>query len=99
METKQKKNKVTFKLTASEIRNIYKDYSFDTSDILAYDDDTKELLEAYNNNLTQPEKVILQLYAEFQSQRKVASLLNVSRTTVVKELNIIRNKILYGNNN
>jgi transcriptional regulator of aromatic amino acid metabolism len=98
MEKNKKKNKITFKLSPSEIRNIYKDYTFDTSDILNYDDTTKHLLDAYDNNLTQPEKVILQLYAEFQSQRKVASLLNVSRTTIVKELNIIRKKILYGNN-
>lgn len=94
-----KTQKIKFNISPAELREIYKDYEFDTNDILNYDDETKSILESYNNNLTAPERIILQLYAEFQSQRKVAQLLNVSRTTIVKELNKIRNKILDNDNN
>lgn len=90
--------KVQFNITPSEIREIFKEYEFDTSDILQYDDETKKILDSYDTNLTQAEKIILQLYAETQSQRKTASILNVSRTTIVKELNNIRQKILNNEN-
>lgn len=89
----KKEKKIKLNISPEEIRGIYKDYTFDL-ECMDYDDDQLKLLKSYTDNLTQPEKVILQLYAEFNSQRKVASLLNVSRTTIVKSLNQIRNKIL-----
>lgn len=84
--------KHTIKLTPEEIRCIYKDYQFDL-DSLEYDDETLALFTSFNK-LTEAEKIIMELYAEFSSQRKVADLLNVSRTTIVKSLNAIRKKIL-----
>lgn len=83
------------KLTPEEIRGIYKDYDFDLTS-MDYDDEQLKLLTNFQN-LTQAERIIMALYAEFSSQRKTANLLNVSRTTVVKCLNNIRKKILYDN--
>lgn len=94
MRKVKKNQKIEFKITPSELRNIHKDFDFDLSNI-NYDDEQLSLFNKFKTKLTAPEKIILELYAEFQSQRKVASLLNVSRTTIVKELNKIRNKILY----
>lgn len=96
----EKKKQITkFKISPKELRDIDKDYQFDTSDILTYDDETKNILDKFNNNLTTPEKIIMKLYAEFHSARKVAQLLNVSNTTIGKELTKIRNKILTNDNN
>ena len=86
--------KINIKITAKEVKDMYKDYEFNTSDPLNYDDETKQILDSYNQNLTQPEKIILQLYAETQSQSKTAKILNVNRKTIAKELNRIRTKIL-----
>lgn len=88
----QKEKKVLIRLSPEEIRGIYKDYTFDLES-LDYDDDQTKLLSSFQS-LSQPDRIILALYAEFQSQRKVATLLNVSRTTVVKQLNKIRKQIL-----
>lgn len=91
----EKKKQITkFKISPKELRDIDKDYQFDTSDILTYDDETKNILDKFNNNLTTPEKIIMKLYAEFHSARKVAQLLNVSNTTIGKCLKSIRSKIL-----
>ena len=98
MEKKNQK-KVKFKISPAELREIYKDYEFDTSDVLTYDDETKSIIDRFNNNLTTPEKIIMKLYAEFHSARKVAQLLNVSNTTIGKELTKIRNKILMNDTN
>ena len=98
MEKKNQK-KVKFKISPAELREIYKDYEFDTSDVLTYDDETKSIIDKFNKNLTTPEKIIMKLYAEFHSARKVAQLLNVSNTTIGKELNKIRNKILMNDTN
>lgn len=59
-----------------------------------------EELQLYNkiNKLSDPEKIILFLYAELQSYRKLANELNVSFTTAYKEMNRIRNKILTPDN-
>ena len=90
----KKKQKIKFKISPAELREIYQDYEFDTEDILNYDDETKSILDKFNNNLTTPEKIIMKLYAEFHSARKVAQLLNVSNTTIGKCLKSIRSKIL-----
>ena len=95
----KKKQKIKFKISPAELREIYKDYEFDTEDILNYDDETKSIIDRFNNNLTTPEKIIMKLYAEFHSARKVAQLLNVSNTTIGKCLKSIRNKILMNDTN
>lgn len=58
--------------------------------------DTDEYLKLLDNikSLSEPDKIILYLYAELQSYRKVGKLLNVSFATIYKTINEIRNKIL-----
>ena len=94
-----KEKKVQLNISPQEIRNIFKDYEFDDENP-EYDDDFLKLLDAFNS-LSNTEKIILELYAEFSNQRKVGQLLNVSKTIIAKELRNIRGKIfekLYDNN-
>lgn len=58
--------------------------------------DTDEYIKLLDNikKLNEPDKIILYLYAELQSYRKVGKLLNVSFATIYKTINEIRNKIL-----
>lgn len=88
----QKKNEV-FQLPKEQIREIYKEYAFDDVDeLMEYDDLTLDYINAFKK-LEIPERAILSLYAELKSQRKTADLLGVSRTTVIKELNKIKEKL------
>lgn len=56
-------------------------------------DDAYTLKEWITNNLTLQEQRVLILYADLQSYRKVAKLLNCSQGTVNNYIKRIRNKI------
>lgn len=58
------------------------------------DEDEYLLLLDNVNNLSEPDKIILFLYAETKSYRKLAKLLKVSFSTAYKEINRIRSLIL-----
>ena len=93
---KKKTDEIKFNISKSELKRIFNEYKFDEVDKeLEYDDFMLKYINAYEK-LNDVDKIIMALYAEFQSQRKVADLLKVSRTTVVKSLNNIREQI---NNN
>jgi len=79
-------------ITPEQIKQIYKEYQFDLTNI-EYDDEMVDIFQKFEN-LTEPEKLVMVLYAELRSQRKVAALLKVSRTGIVKYLENIRKKIL-----
>ncbi len=68
------------------------DYTFNTANT-EYDDDMVNIINKVNT-LTEPDKIILLMYAELQSFRKLADVLNVSFTTAYKSILQIRNKIL-----
>lgn len=88
-----KKNEEPFNIPKAELKSIHKEYDFSEVDkYMEYDDKTLDYINAFNQ-LDTADKIIMELYAEFQSQRKVADILKVSRTTVIKELNRIREKI------
>lgn len=90
---KTKKNEEPFNITKTELKNVHKEYDFSEVDkYMEYDDNTLDYINAFNK-LDTADKIIMELYAEFQSQRKVADILRVSRTTVIKELNRIREEI------
>lgn len=69
--------------------NIFQLYD---EDILKDDDYTLKLKQALNK-IEETDKRILLLYAEYQSLRKVAKILNVSPSTVCNKVNEIRDKI------
>lgn len=78
-------------ITPQELRRIVGDYTME-EDIFNYDD---EQLELYNkiNSLEEADRIILSLYAEYQSLRKVAKLLGVSYSTTRQQINKIKSKI------
>ena len=80
-------------ITNEELQNIKKEYDFDTEDIFSsFDDDFRNVVLA-TNKLPLPDKIILLLYAHFQSQRKVGKILGVSHSIIGKELKRIRQEI------
>lgn len=80
-------------ITNEELRNIKEEYDFDTDDIFSeFDDDFRDLVLALNK-LTLPDRIILLLYAHFQSQRKVGKILGISHSVVGKEIRRIRAEI------
>lgn len=62
-------------------------------DMFNHTDEFAELMDSVNN-LTEPDKIILFLYAETQSYRKLAKLLDVSFATAYKSIKKIREKII-----
>lgn len=68
------------------------EYDFNTANT-EYDDEMVELINK-TNSLSTPDKIILLMYAELQSFRKLAEVLNVSFTTAYKSILEIRKKLL-----
>lgn len=79
-------------LTPEEIKQIVQEYNLDLDDPMNYDDELVEVFSAVNK-LPAPERLILILYAELQSQRKLGSVLGVSHGTCLKALRQIREKL------
>lgn len=79
-------------ITPQELRRIVEDFTFDENDTLNYTDEQLEIFSKYNG-LEQSDRIILALYAEYQSLRKVAKILGVSRTTITKQIKMIKNQI------
>lgn len=92
---KIKNEQPKFKITKEELREIYKEYELDENNP-EYDDEMKQLISSFNK-LSPADKIILELYAETKSQRKTSDILGISRTTLIKILTNIREKILNNN--
>ena len=61
--------------------------------ITKINDEMQNIIKAFNK-LNPVDKIIIELYAETKSQRKTADILGVSRTTLIKVMNNIREKII-----
>lgn len=57
---------------------------------------TRILRNFIKQHLAQAEQTIILLYAEYQSSRKVAQVLNIPRTTMQREITRIKTKIHNG---
>lgn len=84
--------KTIFQHNKKDLMNLMNEYKFEL-DNLNYDDDFLQIVNSVNN-LSDPDKIILYLYSELKSYRKLAKKLNVSFTTAYKAVHQIRNKIL-----
>lgn len=86
---------ITNTLNQSEINinELLKDYEPDFS-LFTDVDDRLLAIEDKWESLELPYKILLVLYAEYGSLRKVASLLGFSHTTIAKEINKLRNRLL-----
>lgn len=86
---KTEKPQITIEVTKEEIRNIMEQFE---PDVLR---DTEEAY-AYKKaikTLDKSDQIIFALYAELESERKVAELLGVSRSPIHKILSKIREQI------
>lgn len=74
------------------LKSLMIDYTFNTANT-EYDDSMVNIINKLDT-LSQPDKIILLMYAELQSFRKLADVLNVSFTTAYKSILQIRKKLL-----
>ena len=69
-----------------------KDYAYD-DDIMCDDDERTRLTKQALWKLPEPERLLIVLYAEIQSLRKLGELLGISRTTAYFAIKRIRQEI------
>lgn len=80
-------------ITPQEVKKICDDYTIKEGDEYKYDDKHYNYLLALEK-LDKSDFILFCLYAHFQSERKVAKILGLSRTPIHKTLVEIRGKIL-----
>ena len=78
----------------TEFRKVKEDYLFDPDVMNVEDERTRKLKWIVQNRLDTVDRTIIVLYCETQSLRKLGKLINVSYTTMEKEVRRIRKKIL-----
>lgn len=76
------------------LKNILEDYTKDDSIWSEESPKVKVLKDAIDLKLNEAEKIILLLYAETGSMRQLAKDLEVSHSSVIKEIDEIRMKVL-----
>lgn len=76
------------------LKEINDEYKIDKDDIFTnLDDDFIKLVNVIDSKLTKAERIIILMYAELQSIRKVGQVLGVSQSTAYNELTRIKNII------
>lgn len=83
-------------ITAKELKAICKEYEYDEEAHLLLDEGEDErpfLIKKAMSKLEKSDFVIFCLYMEYKSERKVASVLNCSRTPIHNELVKITQRI------
>lgn len=86
---------ITKNLNHSKINldELLKDYYLDFSLFTDLDDRLLNIEDKWKH-LKETDQIIIMLYAEYGSLRKVASLLGFSHSTVAKEINKLRERLL-----
>lgn len=79
---------------ARDYKTIREDYRFDGSIFSAEPDKTARLKWIIDHRLTDVERIIILLYVDCQSYRKLAKKLTLSHQTCAKEVRRIKKKIL-----
>lgn len=72
---------------------LLEEYNLDFNDIFTDVDERLLQMEYKLKNLTFSDKIVLILYAELKSYRKVAKVLGFSHSTVMKHIKEIREKL------
>ena len=76
------------------LKDINDEYKIDKTDIFTdLDEYYIKLINIIDNKLTKAERIIILMYAELQSIRKVGQVLGVSQSTAYNELTRIKNII------
>lgn len=81
------------KMIKVDLDALLEDYKLDFDDIFLDVDDRLLEMEDKFKTLTFSEKIVLILYAEMNSYRKVAKVLGFSHSTVMKHIKEIREKL------
>lgn len=87
---KKEKEPITIDIKPQELRNILEQYK---PDMLRDNEDLYKYKDALSH-LEKSDQIIFSLYAELESERKVAELLGVSRSPIHKIITNIRKQIL-----
>lgn len=77
-----------------DYKTIREDYRFDTSIFNAEPDKVARVKEIIDTRLTDVERIIILLYVDCQSYRKLGKRLGISHTLVAQEVRKIKRKIL-----
>lgn len=87
---KKEKEPITIDIKPQELRNILEQFK---PDMLRDNEDLYKYKDALSH-LEKSDQIIFSLYAELESERKVAELLGVSRSPIHKIITNIRKQIL-----
>lgn len=90
MPQKKEKNPITIDITPKELKNILEQFKPD----MLRDTEEFHIYKKALESLPKSDQIIFCLYAELESERKVAELLGVSRSPIHKLITTIRKKIL-----
>ena len=82
------------KEVARDYKTIREDYRFDASIFSQEPDRIARLKWIIDNRLTEVERILILLYVDCQSYRKLAKKLTLSHQTCAKEVRRIKAKIL-----
>ena len=83
------KHPITIEITKAELKNIMEQFE---PDLIRDNEETYRYKEAIQT-LEKSDQIIFSLYAELESERKVAELLGVSRSPIHKIIAKIRKEI------
>lgn len=87
---KKAKDPITIEITKNELNNILEQFQPD----MLRDDERIFKYKKAMQSLEKSDQIIFSLYAEMESERKVAELLGVSRSPIHKILTKIKQQIL-----
>ena len=86
--------KINIDITPDELHSIVKEYEYNP-DIMNNEDERSLAIKKAMTKLPEADKIIWDLYMEFQSSRKLGVLLGgVSHSTILKEISRIREAII-----
>lgn len=75
------------------LKKINEEYKIEEDIFTDYDWDYIKLIKIIESKLTTAEQIIIKMYAELASVRKVGQILGVSQSTAYLEITRIKNKI------
>lgn len=82
-------------INPDELRAIMKEYEYNPDNVYDEDDERVTKIKRALTKLTQPDRIIFCLYMDMGASRKVGKVLGVSHSTILKEINRIKNEIRY----
>ena len=82
------------KITGAELRAIMDEYKFN-DDVMCDDPQKVRVAKMALQKISESDRIIYCLYLDQQSSRKVGKILGVSHSTILKQLQRIRQELLY----